>query len=261
MLLAFAEHASLALTDARIVDSMRKAERAKDMFFAMASHELKTPLTVIMAALRTMEVHSASLPEEMRTELLASAYERAKDLQKLIDRLLHSGRAELAGERVQVALPDVVASAIRGFDKSRRVRVAPVPEVRVEIDADAVREVAGILLENALSHSDADADIFVKATFDAGHFELTVDNPGTLTDDDLRSLFAPFQRGSRAGSRGVGLGLYIAARLARAMNGDVHVDTSGGRVAFTLRIPCRTVDIRPPAVPQGRIEAPTHPSG
>ena len=261
ILLAFAEHASLALTDARLVDSMRKAEHAKEMFFAMVSHELKTPLTVIMAALRTMEVHSASLPEEMRVELLASAYERAKDLQKLIDRLLHSGRAELAGERVQVALPDVVAAAIRGFDKSRRVQVDPVPEIRVEIDAEAVREVAGILLENALSHSEPDADISVKAGFGGGHFEFTVDNPGTLTDEELRNLFAPFQRGSRAQSRGVGLGLYIAARLARAMSGDVHVDTSNGRVSFTLRIPCRTVDIRPPAVPNSRRQAPAHPSG
>jgi GAF domain-containing protein len=72
-LLAFAEHASLALTDARTVERLREAQHSKDMFFAMASHELKTPLTVIMGTLRTIEKHHEALSGHLREEMLSSA--------------------------------------------------------------------------------------------------------------------------------------------------------------------------------------------
>ena len=54
MLQAFAQHAGLALGDARLVEAMREAQRSKEMFFAMVSHELKTPLAAIVGNLHTL---------------------------------------------------------------------------------------------------------------------------------------------------------------------------------------------------------------
>lgn len=236
-LLAFAEHASLALTDAHTVEELREAQHAKDLFLAMVSHELKTPLTVIMATLRTLERSDGALPHDVRTAMLAAAFERGRDLERLIDRLLQGARAELASERHPVRLPDLVAEAVDGFQASGRLLQAPVPDAEVVIDAAAVRRVVGILLENAVAHAPDGTDIAVEAVVD-GDLRIAVRNAGRLPAQlDTGALFEPFQRGPGARSSGVGLGLSIAWRLATAAGGVIDVTSGRDQVTFTLRVP------------------------
>jgi signal transduction histidine kinase len=236
-LLAFAEHASLALTDARTVERLREAQHSKDMFFAMASHELKTPLTVIMGTLRTIEKHHEALSEHLRGEMLSSAYERGRELKDLIDRLLQGARAELAGMTKEVDLPELIERSVRGFDASR-IRVEPVPATTVETDDLAVYEVLGVFLENAFKHSPPGSQVRVITGVEAGLAEISVANRGQLPSNiNVAELFQPFQRGADTQTSGVGLGLYIAARLADAIHGKVEASSQDGEVAFTLRFP------------------------
>lgn len=236
-LLAFAEHASLALTDARTVERLREAQHSKDMFFAMASHELKTPLTVIMGTLRTIEKHHEALSEHLRGEMLSSAYARGRELKDLIDRLLQGARAELAGMTKDVHLPEIVERSARGFD-ANRVLIEPVPDVTVETDDLAVYEVLGVFLENAFKHSPPESLIRITSRLDDGIAELAVINEGTLPANmPVSELFQPFQRGAETKTSGVGLGLYIAARLADAIHGRVEVTSTDGEVSFILRFP------------------------
>ncbi len=158
-LLALAEHASLALTDAKTLEAMREAQRTKDLFLAMVSHELKTPLTVIIGTLRTLEVHGGGLAAEVRAEMVRAGLGRARQLEGLINRLLQGARAELVGGRERVYLPNLVAEAILGFGVDRRVRVDAVPPAVVDVDSAAVREVLGIFMENAGSHSPEGTEI------------------------------------------------------------------------------------------------------
>ena len=237
-LLAFAEHASLALSDARTVEAMRDAQRAKEMFLTMVSHELKTPLTVIMGTLGTIQKHGDRLAPDVREELLAASYERGKDLRRLIDRLLQGGRAELARAQEAITLRELVANATRGFDHSRRLKVGDIPEAVVTTDTAAVREVIGVLLENAVSHSPVGCEITVDCSLKEGVAEVAVCNPGSLADDlDPTTLFLPFQRGDGVRTSGVGLGLYIARRLAEAIDGRLDVSAAKGTVRFTLSFP------------------------
>jgi signal transduction histidine kinase len=239
-LLALAEHASLALTDAKTVDAMREAQRSKDMFLAMVSHELKTPLTVIMGVLRTVQVHGADLPEELTNEMLDSGWARGKELERLIDRLLQGARAELAGSEEEVRLPVLLREAMRGFEHSRRVAVNDAPDIPVRLDRPAVLEVLGILLENAVAHSPGDGEVTMDARLEGSELALSVSNPGSLPDElDRESLFLPFQRGSAVRSSGVGLGLYIAGRVAESIHGRMEAQSGGGEVRFTLRVPVR----------------------
>lgn len=236
-LLAFAEHASLALTDARTVERLREAQHSKDLFFAMASHELKTPLTVIMGTLRTIEKHHEALSEHLRGEMLSSAYERGRELKELIDRLLQGARAELAGMTKEVHFPALIERCARGFDTTR-LQVDPVPDVMVETDDLAVYEVVGVFLENAVKHSPAGSPIRISATVDRGIAEIAVINPGTLPPGlDPALLFQPFQRGEETDAGGVGLGLYIASRLAEAIHGTVDARADNGDISFALRFP------------------------
>ncbi len=244
-LLALAEHASLALADAKTVDAMREAQRSKDLFVAMVSHELKTPLTVILGTLRTLQQHGDGLPGDVRREILATSFARGRELQRLIDRLLRGARAELAGDRNDVPLGELVGGALDGFEQVRQLVVDVTPGAVVHVDAAAVQEIVGILVENAISHSPAETPIHITAAATETETTIAVSNTGALSDDlDEASLFRPFQRGRSATSSGVGLGLYIVARLAEAMAGRVEPESADGRVTFTLRVPRRVGEAR-----------------
>jgi K+-sensing histidine kinase KdpD len=237
-LTALAEHASLALTDARTVEAMREAQHAKDMFLAMVSHELKTPLTVIMGTLKTFQKHFASMSNDLRREMLDSAFERGRELERQIDRLLQGSRAELAGVKQHVFLPDLVSDATRGFALANRLTVGPVPEVFVYTDSMAVHKILGILFENAVSHSPRDSEIQAVTRVTGEDAEVIVSNAGSLPETlDYTSLFLPFQRGPNVESSGVGLGLYIASRLALSAGGRISPESSNGVVSFTFTFP------------------------
>ena len=244
-LLSLAEHASLALTDARSVEQMREAQKAKDMFLAMVSHELKTPLTVIMGTLKTFQKHVDTLAPEMRDEMLSSAFQRGRELERLIDRLLQGSRAELAGFKQHLFLPDLISDAVRGFDHMERVKMVAVPETFVFTDSVAVQKIIGILLENAVSHSPKESDITLVSQIEDADVLITVRNPGSLPDGlDHATLFLPFNRGPNVDSAGVGLGLYIASRLALSAEGRLTADSGAGVVSFTLTLPLPTAEQR-----------------
>lgn len=219
------------------VETSHQAQHSKDMFFAMASHELKTPLTVIMGTLRTIEKHQAALTGHVRAEMLASAYERGRELKDLIDRMLQGARAELAGAKRVVFLPDLIRDATRGFDQSR-VKVGDIPTISVETDDDAVKDAVGVFIENAFAHSPDGSSIGVETTVANSHATITVRNEGRLPDGvEPNELFEPFIRGSDSKPTGVGLGLYIAARLADAIDGKIEVASEDETVAFSLSFP------------------------
>jgi len=235
MLVALAEHASLALTDAKIVDAMREAQRTKDMFLAMVSHELKTPLTVIMGVLLTLKANMERLPVAVRDDLMESAYTRARDLERLIEMLLRGARAELAGAQEMVRLPVALHQSVAGFSASRPIRMDVVPDLSIFIDPAALRQILGVLLENAISHSPADSVIGLTASLDKEKLIIDVSNDGSLPMEmKPDELFRPFQRGADATSSGVGLGLYVAAKLAESMDGSITAYSTGGRVTFSF---------------------------
>ena len=236
-LLALAEHAGLAITDARTVQAMREAQRAKDMFLAMVSHELKTPLTVIMGTIRTLDRHHASLSETTRSEMLDAAYERCRDLEKLINRLLQGASAELADAEHRASMPDLVSGALRGFEHAFRIHVEDIPEISFETSVASVQRVIGILVENALAHSSPASVVSIGATVRGSDALFFVRNEGALPDCERDQLFEPFQRGPEATSSGVGLGLYIARRIARAMGADLTARDDGAMVCFELKVP------------------------
>jgi signal transduction histidine kinase len=241
VLLAFAQHASLALGDARIIEAMREAQRSKEMFFAMVSHELKTPLAAIVGNLHTLIKNQHKIDAALQKEMMMTAHERAQELSGLINRILAGARAELASAKQDVFLPELINDAVRGFRESGALSMTSVPEILVCVDGQAVREVIGILLENALSHSHGEGAIFLESSADDGQVCVGVRNTGYLPNDiDTGSLFDAFQKGPDTISDGVGLGLYIASRLAQSIGGKIDVRTAEESVEFVLNWPLET---------------------
>jgi K+-sensing histidine kinase KdpD len=237
-LVSFAQHVSLALTDAKAIEALREAQRSKEMFLAMVSHELKSPLTVILGTLYTLRKHHGSLPEETREQMLSSAFERAQELGSLVARVLEGARAELAAKKEDVLLSHLVRDSIKGFEQARDLVVEKIPDVLVKVDGAAARQIMGILIENAVAHSPEGSRVIVRAEVSEHDVGLSVCNEGVLPEEmDYSSLFVPFKRGNHVRSEGVGLGLYIASRLASAIEGKIDVASKDGLVQFTLRLP------------------------
>jgi signal transduction histidine kinase len=240
VLLAFAEHVSIALSDAKTVEALREAQRVKEMFLAMVSHELKTPLTAIMGTLKTFQKHDSALRGDLRESMLGSAVERGEQLAHLINRLLIGARAELANIEQDITLKELIANAVKGFGDMGILDIETVPDLTIRTDAGSIQGALGILLENAIAHSPAQSSISVRTSVDATELSVAVINSGSLPAElDRRELFQPFQRGPEARSSGVGLGLYIALRLAEANGGTIEVESSEGFVTFDLRVPLK----------------------
>ena len=232
----FADHVSLALTEARRYEALQDLRRTEELFFATASHELKTPLTVVLGALRTLQ--RPDLPDDLRDQLTATALQRGEQLGRMVDRLLSGARADLAAAPAQASLRALVAEASRGFDAGRDLRVAEVPDRVVVLDVESFTALVGTLLENAVAHTSEGAPIDVAVEASEGGVRVAVANPGSLPADP-ESLFEPFRRGGgERPTAGVGLGLHIAQRLARALGGALDAAQSGGVVTFTATVPC-----------------------
>lgn len=240
MLKALAESASIALTDAKTVESMREARRTKDSFLTMVSHELKTPLTVMLGALHTLHNRSSELTDPMKEDLLVSALRRGEDLQRLIDMLLLGAQADLVGARERILLPAFIAEASRRSDVARSIRLTPPVDVTFWGDAVALYQILDILLDNAATHSPDASSIHIGASVTASTVSISVTNEGSLPPDlDVETLFAPFERGPEASSSGIGLGLYVARSLAESMEGRIIVRSANNAVVFTVEFPAK----------------------
>ena len=240
VLLAFAEHVSIALTDAKTVEALREAQRVKEMFLAMVSHELKTPLTAIMGTLKTFHKHDSALRGDLRDSMLNSAIDRGEQLARLINRLLIGARAELANIEQDITLHDLVANSVKGFRDMGILNIEEIPDLTVRTDAGSIQGALGILLENAIAHSPTGSSIRIQTMVTDSEMSIAVINEGSLPDElDAGALFQPFQRGAEARSSGVGLGLYIALRLAEASGGTIKVESVDNHVTFAVRVPLK----------------------
>src|SRR6266508_1913167 len=196
---------------------------------AMVAHELRSPLAGITGTLATVQQRSKQLSPAEREELLGLAIAQAARLDRLIDQLLRAaaptttppvaGQVVDAGQLVRDALRlAMLAHPARPF-------VADVEgALWVPADEDAIHAVLANLLDNAAKHTPAHTPVWVEAARRGQMAVLAVEDAGAGIPASVRSrIFAPLEQlhppGRPAG--GVGLGLYIARRLARAQAGEL----------------------------------------
>jgi two-component system sensor histidine kinase KdpD len=221
----------------------RERTAMRTALLAAVSHDLRTPLAGIKAAVGTLRAEDLDLAAEDEAELLGAVEESADRLQSLIDNLLDMSRLDagvVSAVRVPVALDEVVPRALATID-SRRV-VVDVPEDLPLVSADAgllERAVANIV-ENALRHSPAGMSVLVSARALRGRAVLRVVDQGPgVKDADKQRIFRAFQRlGDAPGGQGVGLGLAVARGFVEANRGTLLAeDTPGGGLTMVLSLP------------------------
>jgi len=242
-----AQLASLALENARLVEELAQANRVKSDFVATMSHELRSPLNVIIGYtdLLLEEAFGALRPEQ--TESLGRVLRSSCELLELINATLDLSRMDTGHTPVEVTeirLDDLVAE-VHGEMRERPIapgltvgwHVSPgLPSLHT--DRSKVKVVLKNLVGNALKFTEA-GNVNVDVHPCNGGVEVSVGDTGPgIAPEVLPIIFEPFQQGDSSSTRrhgGVGLGLYIVRRLLEVLGGSVNVDSELGR-GTTFRV-------------------------
>lgn len=243
------------LTDAAAhVRAQAEATQLKDEFLSAAAHDLRTPLTVILAQgqLLSRRLHRGDAPtDEVLTGIDRLVLE-AKRMRRLTDDVLDASRSEATGFVGEVAPTDLieVARDVAGSVTSERhrVEVEGAPAMALA-DADRIRQVMQNLVDNAVKFSPAGGTISICCEQDDEGATFTVKDHGIgIPPWDLPHLFERFYRGGRTGERGfsgMGIGLFLCKRIVEEHGGSISVDSVYGQgTRFLVTLPVARTEQR-----------------
>ena len=223
-------------------------EQARELFVAVTSHELRTPVTVIKGYADTLADHWDDLDEASRRDSAERLGQRARELARLVERLL-SAVGDGSGLASPVPLPFDLGEAVRSAvtelptDSRRRVRV-DLPDVVPKAlgERASLATVLAELVTNAIKYSPPDARVEVSGVVDVGTVGFRVADRGIgVKPEHVERAFERFWQAESSSERrygGVGLGLYLVRRIVERQNGWVSLRPRerGGTVA-EVRLP------------------------
>lgn len=236
----------------RDLTDQRDLERAKDLFFATTSHELKTPLTVVKGLATTLLKHWDRMEPARRIDALETIERRAESLDRLIERILvgsrvQAGAFEIVPTPLEVGrlIEDIVPGFAAASPKHSIIADLPTDKALplVAGDRQVIDTILGHLLENAIKYSPAGGEVVVRAVLEPSGEAVRVEvrDHGVGIEGDVERLLRPFvQADSRTTRRfgGVGLGLYIVRQLVDTLDGDFSArNEPDGGATFSVAIP------------------------
>ncbi|HEX7949559.1 MAG TPA: HAMP domain-containing sensor histidine kinase [Candidatus Limnocylindrales bacterium] len=241
------EVGELAVAFNEMLEALERNHQALQRFLGDASHQLRTPLTTIRANLDLVE--RAGLPDDERHAILTDARDEAERMGRLIGDLLSLARAE-SGTRLEFAPVELDAVLVESVRRERqaaphvRMSVDSVEPAVVDGDRDRLRELFGILLDNAARYTPAGGRVTATLEVRDNRAIVRVADTGIgLDETDPSRLFERLYRGTRArGMRpsGTGLGLAIARWIVESHTGTIALaDRDGGGTIATVELPVR----------------------
>lgn len=250
-----------------VIRLSEEADTLKNDFVAMVSHELRTPLTTIAGFADILVRSWEDLPQEEVNEFLSIINRQSIYLGDLVEDVLVIPRLEVNRLPLEPELFDLgdliedVALMVFPSGEKKTSLVSLPDGVRVFADRRRVQQVMRNLMENARKYG---GDQIMIEGFVMGDQYLVIisDNGPGVPDEETRRVFENFEQLSKGDSRealGIGLGLPIARRLARAMGGDVWYERrfpTGARFCYSLPLRRRVFVSGGdrPGVPESEIE-------
>jgi len=264
---AFADHAAVAVANARLFRELEAANRGKDEFLAMLGHELRNPLGTIASAVDALDRVAADPAARQLSGLIGR---QARVLGRLVDDLLDVARVasgKLVIERRPVDLRDVAARCLDALRQAGRTRAhevsldgAPAP---VAGDGLRLEQVVANLVDNALKYTPPGGRVTVSTGRDGGDAVLRVADTGPgLPPELLPRVFDLFTQGPQGLDRsrgGLGLGLALVKRLVELHGGSVSAASAGpgAGAEFVVRLPARAGEALPAPAPSSPLARPT----
>jgi signal transduction histidine kinase len=224
------------------VDAARTAAARSETFLAMAVHELRGSVGVLVGSAQTLEAlcRDVDLPAEARS-LLTLMDRRGRHLSELISDLLTSAyltNGSIPLTLTRETLHPLIQRAVAGPDEwDGKLLVDCDRDLVVTVDASRLEHVLHNLVANAFDHGEPPVRVRVQPSI-ADELTIVVSDRGAGVDsDDAEHLFERFSRLSSMRSSSTGLGLSIARDLARAMGGDLLYERRSPGSRFVLTIP------------------------
>jgi K+-sensing histidine kinase KdpD len=222
-------------------EALRRSDELKTVLLRSISHDLRTPLTSIIAG--GSALGSPTLTAQERGELSEAIVAEGERLSRLVENLLdmsrlEAGRAEPHRERVDLA--ELLDAAREGVSDPQSVRLALDPGLPL-LDADAAQleRAFANLIENAIRHGDG-RPVSVMSRLVGGNIVVRVVDQGPgIPESEWGRIFEPFQRGDAA-NPGSGLGLAIARGFVEANGGEIAIESLPGQgTNFVVTLPPR----------------------
>lgn len=229
-----------------VSDRVERSFKAETQFTSDASHELRTPVTVILAECDTLE----------RTQPTAEDYQegvgvirrQAQQMSRLIGQLLHITRLEQGTQKTYMERADLSALAEAVCEQQRLIAPAgteltlDAPEpVEVQADVLLMTRVLNNLIANAFRYGKDGGHVSVTVRRENGWAVLAVRDDGIgIAPEQQERIWQRFYQvdPARSGGEGTGLGLYMVRQIARLHGGTAEVDSAPGQGStFTVRIP------------------------
>lgn len=227
------------------LEPVERAWEQQRRFIADASHELKTPLTVILANLGILASHREDTIAQQEKWLKNTDME-AKRMQKLLEDLLFLARSDAAGTPAvfaKIDLSSLLWSCILPFEPLAYENEAVLSEeieegLCINGDEKQIRQLTAILMDNACKYVDEKGSITVRLARRQEKIELSVANTGVVIPKEEREhIFERFYRVDKSRARkenGYGLGLSIAAVIVENHHGKIKVSREGEKTVFTV---------------------------
>jgi PAS domain S-box-containing protein len=236
----------------RDVTEQRQREAVRETFIGVLSHELKTPITTIFGGTRILSREDSGLDEATRREIFGDVADEAERLKRLVEDVVALSRfgdtdeAEVGREPVllQRVVPGVVASEEERWPDVSFSTTLQAGLPTVIADPTYLEQIVRNLLTNAAKYSGSGAKINVVIELDEASDEVVVrvldDGPG-ISANETERLFDLFYRSPATASTtaGAGIGLFVCARLVRAMGGRIWakpLSSGGAEFGFALRV-------------------------
>jgi signal transduction histidine kinase len=232
----------------RNIERERLAEKTKSELVTSVSHDLRTPLTLIMGYLNAIKDHKYQNEKELM-EYINIAYSKSERLRKLIDDLFEY--TKLANEGIQLNLQEIdmkelleqlVEEYVSLCEQNQLTIVKQFSQERItaHVDVDLIIRVFDNLLSNAVKYSYKPGEIIIGLTRDGEKIIITFENQGEpFSEEESHRIFERFYRIEKSRSSvtgGSGLGLAIAESIVKLHKGKIWAVCKGETICFTVQL-------------------------
>ncbi|MBO9660177.1 MAG: PAS domain S-box protein, partial [Chitinophagaceae bacterium] len=241
----FKDRILLAIED---ITARKSAEQRKDDFLSIASHELKTPLTVIKGYQDLMMSFSDDDLSPRARQLLVKAARSSDRLHNLISTLLdvsriQSGNLELQKEELLIdsVVKDAIELAVHSSASSHEIELTGHTDHQIHADRERLLQVVNNLLGNAIKYSPGKKKVFVTLSQSAHDIKCSVTDQGIgISEEDRLLIFGRFFRAPMHKQLfpGMGIGLYVCEQVIAAHRGKIWIENSSAEgTTFSFTIP------------------------
>ena len=210
---------------------LQELDQIKSQFISNVSHDLKTPLTLILGPALNLMNGESEKPKEDASVI----YKNAKDLKKILDQLIELNNSNFIGQHIKIVETDIVeliqqwTNKYKQWASKKQIHLSlHGPEyLELSFDETKLHSIVSNLVDNAIKYTPSNGEVRIEYMLHDETFQLIVEDSGIgIKDSQKEKIFERFYRIGSADAKGTGIGLSIVREYVEQMGGKIEVKTS-----------------------------------